>query len=325
MLALLSTFAFAGASPAPTDECAFRTLTYEYALAQQPERAPLLDVFDALELATRCDATRPAPVEHRWPSFSTPSDRPVWIVSVKGSDDGDGSLTQPFRTVGRALVASRAAAEKNGTILLRAGVHYLSQTIELDGGDSGLTIQNYEGEEAWLSGGAPLQTNWTRWQHPSEAKVCAARCKAEGHCCEGTTSSYNHPSCAMGCLIAGAGASSLAECEAGCQQADGKCEATVLGLQLHNCGACPAGCDASDGVGECVEGCRIAFGVGGVRRTGVLPVCPGRACAPHDPSGRVWEGGGGRADRLTPLFSSAGSRTSGRRRWPPRRRAGLRR
>ena len=164
----------------PTDECAFRKLTYETALLQQPDRAPLLDVFDGLELEHRCQEKRPAPVAHKWPSFPTPTTA-AWYVSVNGSDSGDGSSAHPFLTVARAVAASRAVAadKKNRTILLRAGVHHLSQTIALDTRDNGLTVQNYEGEEAWLSGGVPLHTEWKRWQPAGgeAAASCEAQCK----------------------------------------------------------------------------------------------------------------------------------------------------
>ena len=39
---------------ANTTECHVRLLTYEYALGLQAERAPMLEVFDALELNTTC-------------------------------------------------------------------------------------------------------------------------------------------------------------------------------------------------------------------------------------------------------------------------------
>jgi hypothetical protein len=243
------------------DECAFRQLTYKYALRQQPARSPLLDVFDALELAS-CGVERPTPQKPTWPNFPTPKQNVWYVEPVNGTDAADGSLTKPFRSVHRALKESRAVG-KAGTILLRSGIHHLNETIALDARDNGLTIQNYAGEEVWLSGGVPLDTSWSKWKPPLQSSACEAECVKEGHCCTGTTSSYNHPSCAMGCLMAAAGASTLAECEAGCQATDGKCESTFKDLALHTCGECPKGCDASDGAGECLEGCRLAFGVGG--------------------------------------------------------------
>jgi hypothetical protein len=48
-----------------------------------------------------------------------------------------------------------------GTIVLRKGVYYGEQALNLTAADSGLTIQNYNGEEAWLSGAKKLKTKWT--------------------------------------------------------------------------------------------------------------------------------------------------------------------
>jgi hypothetical protein len=142
-------------------------------------------------------------------------------------------------------------------------VHHLSETISLGPADNGLTIQNYNGEEAWVSGGMPIPTDWQRWKPPATHSLpCQDACKANGHCCVGSTSSYQHPSCAMGCLIARAGASDVGACEDACRAADGRCSATFRNESFNMCESCPAGCDASDGVGECLEGCRLAFGVG---------------------------------------------------------------
>ena len=40
--------------------------------------------------------------------------------------------------------------------MLKKGVHFLSETIELGPSDSGLVIQNFAGDEVWVSGGKPL-------------------------------------------------------------------------------------------------------------------------------------------------------------------------
>lgn len=42
--------------------------------------------------------------------------------------------------------------------------------------------------------------------------ACEAQCIKEGHCCSGRISSYQHPSCAMGCAIA-RHTSNLEECQ----------------------------------------------------------------------------------------------------------------
>ena len=65
--------------------------------------------------------------------------------------------------------AARAAGAPK-MILLRAGLHYLTETLALDTRDAGLAIQNYAGEAAWTSGGVPLATKWTRY-HSGSAPV----------------------------------------------------------------------------------------------------------------------------------------------------------
>ena len=65
----------------------------------------------------------------------------------------------------------------------------------------------------------------------------------------------------MGCALAAAGAPSLDACKAACAKADAAdCTYAYKNVTLNMCGNCPPGCDASDGVGECLEGCRLAFG-----------------------------------------------------------------
>jgi Right handed beta helix region len=92
-----------------------------------------------------------------------------------GDDDdsssiGDGTLHHPVRTAAEAVQMSRrirrrrrrrdsgatAAAAGNITIVFRAGIHFLRDTLHLDRHDSHLTITSYPGEEVWLSGGVAL-------------------------------------------------------------------------------------------------------------------------------------------------------------------------
>ena len=73
------------------------------------------------------------------------------------------------------------------------------------------------------------------------------------------SSSYNHPSCAMGCAF-GKVTSSVLACKSACHTADNKCTWTLKNLSGNNCVNCPHGCDASDGVQECLQGCEFAHG-----------------------------------------------------------------
>ena len=81
----------------------------------------------------------------------------TYYVSPTGSDEHDGSLKAPFRTVQRALASTRRAAGSKPVIVLRGGTYFLPQTIRLEDQDSGLTIRAYKSEKPVLSGGMPIQ------------------------------------------------------------------------------------------------------------------------------------------------------------------------
>ena len=87
---------------------------------------------------------------------------------------------------------------------------------------------------------------------------CEQRCAAAGHCCVGTTSAYQHPSCAQGCLAAEA-TKTLQACEAICAAADNKCSWALNATQMSNCGSCPSTCCNAVVTGECKQGCSFAF------------------------------------------------------------------
>ena len=88
--------------------------------------------------------------------------------------------------------------------------------------------------------------------------ACEQRCAAAGHCCTGTTSGYQHPSCAQGCIVA-AGTKSVQACEAVCAAADGKCSWTFGTTQMSNCGSCASTCCNAVVAGECSQGCGFGY------------------------------------------------------------------
>jgi hypothetical protein len=149
-----------------TTECEIRMLAYEYALKELPERAvtKMLEVFDALELMHSCGVERPTPSALPSPAYPNPTGPGAFFVDpAKGTDTNQGTEADPFATVGAALKATRTMLNSKGAtkaIVLRAGVHFLADTLKLDKQDSNLLITNYKGEEAWLSGGAKLKTEW---------------------------------------------------------------------------------------------------------------------------------------------------------------------
>ena len=150
---------------ANTTDCKGRLLAYEYGLKLLPERKPQLESFDALQLADNCGVTRPAAVAASAAALPQP-DGLAWHVHPEHGDDGaSGEEHAPFRSIARALAATRASSSATPkSVVLQAGVHYLNATIELGAADSGLTITAAPGAEGkvTVSGGLPLKPTWTK-------------------------------------------------------------------------------------------------------------------------------------------------------------------
>ena len=153
----------------PLLDCGLRSLAYEYALTLMPERAPLGDVYDALRLGSECGL--PPPVASATPAFGdvgavlpppvTAVLTTVYADPIRGDDGGDGSFAKPFKTVLRALEASRGGPSP-AAIILRNGTFYLPAPLLLTATDANLSISAYPGEAPVLSGGAPLPAlTWT--------------------------------------------------------------------------------------------------------------------------------------------------------------------
>jgi len=139
--------------------CAWRKLALNYSKAVRPDSEAL--VYDALELHKYCNDTF-RPDDSKLPKLFPPHFEiniratNIYVDSNTGSDSNPGTIKQPLKTITAAVAASRKAG-KGSIILLRKGTFYLRSPIYLDSRDSGLTIQNYAGEEVWLSGGVLLE------------------------------------------------------------------------------------------------------------------------------------------------------------------------
>jgi len=141
--------------PAHTD-CAVRKLAYEYGLKQLSLDA-LPALHDALELPARCGT---APIaerapRHTAPSFAVDAATKLYVDYAAGSDSAAGTFAAPLKTVQKAVAVARGKP-KPAAIVLRGGTHYATETVRLGAADSGLTLVNYAGETAWLSGAHPL-------------------------------------------------------------------------------------------------------------------------------------------------------------------------
>lgn len=144
-----------------TQDCRAYALAYEFALRALPSRAPNLDVWNALRLGPDCGMPTPPSLDQRaaWPPSGALIARDVtFYVSPSGDDAADGSESRPFATLQRGVDATRGVPKGSGTaaIILRSGLHVLSDTIELDSRDDGIRITAASGEEVWISGGSRI-------------------------------------------------------------------------------------------------------------------------------------------------------------------------
>lgn len=159
-----------------TFDCALRRLAVEFALRIQPDitAAQLQDLADALNGSPEfgqyaCNVTPPAveaaPVQPPLQLIS-----PAWFVdAVSGSDNQEGTQAAPFRSIARALAASRSSGAAVRAIYLRSGTFFLASpeqggaTLVLGPRDSGLTLAAFPGETVWVSGAVPLPSlSWSR-------------------------------------------------------------------------------------------------------------------------------------------------------------------
>jgi hypothetical protein len=187
VLVTLPAFAAAGAVSQQLD-CDLRGVLYERALALLPERAPLLAVWDALQLTAACGQPRPTPppaaaqlVLPPQLDVSFDAARPTYYVDpVRGNDGGPGSEAQPFATVERAVRASRAGAGPAAAVLLLPGTHRLAGPIALSPSDSGISFAGVGGTAdapVVVSGGVLLDAHldWAPWNTTGGRHIYVSR------------------------------------------------------------------------------------------------------------------------------------------------------
>ena len=167
-------------------DCETRRALLEYALKLQPfrSRAEMQELVDALNMeggdpggVAQChNLTLPSGirVERFAPALGPAlgsAELVVFVDAERGDDAHAGSEARPFRSVRRAVEATRSTSRRSACIVLRGGVHYLDETLRLGPRDSGLEIRSRDGDgPAWLSGATAvvasrLGRRWT--QHPS--------------------------------------------------------------------------------------------------------------------------------------------------------------
>lgn len=201
-------------------DCKMRQLAMDFARKIQPMRTKLqfqqlADALNGSPEAQNCNVT---PGNYNFSasrvgSFPAPqSGQTFYVDSTSGSDSNPGTLSSPFKTIAKGVNSAQKAGS-GSFVVLRKGVYYLDSPIQLTAtNSSGMTIQSYEGEEAWVSGGKRITPKWmpynvsknSSWdveqndnaiygQHPIPGKIaingtyddygtCEAMCKANGSC-----------------------------------------------------------------------------------------------------------------------------------------------
>jgi len=98
---------------------------------------------------------------------STAADAATFYISPTGSDSQDGSITNPFKTLDRALQAARLVSAESKDIIFRDGNYSFNQAQEITAADSGtathpLIIRAENEGQAILSAGITLSgLSWT--------------------------------------------------------------------------------------------------------------------------------------------------------------------
>ena len=88
----------------------------------------------------------------------------TWIyVAPSGNDSNPGTKELPLSTIAKALTVSEST-DGNVTICLREGTYRIEEpqqiTPDISRSGKSLTITNYDGEQATISGNRPLALKW---------------------------------------------------------------------------------------------------------------------------------------------------------------------
>eukprot|EP01060_Flectonema_neradi_P015227 TRINITY_DN218_c1_g1_i9.p1 TRINITY_DN218_c1_g1~~TRINITY_DN218_c1_g1_i9.p1 ORF type:complete len:814 (+),score=246.12 TRINITY_DN218_c1_g1_i9:42-2444(+) len=148
--------------------CKMRALAWEYGQKTLPKYGKFENLYYALGLNDDCKNVTgpvhfsPEDARPRAPLFpNAGSDGfSVYVDYEKGNDSNDGSIDHPLKTVNAGVEKAKGKGA-GAFVYLRAGIHYLTETVQITAENSGLTIQNYNGEEVTVSGGKKLDLKWS--------------------------------------------------------------------------------------------------------------------------------------------------------------------
>ncbi len=152
-------------------DCKMRQMAMDFARKIQPFRSQehfreIADALNGAQEAQNCNVSAPVMKnkhKEKAPTFPIPKMGNVFYVDAnKGSNANPGTIDKPFETIVKAIFSARAAGQ-NSTIILRAGIFYQPEVLQLTSADKGLTIQNYPNEEVWISGGKVITPQWEKY------------------------------------------------------------------------------------------------------------------------------------------------------------------
>ena len=158
----------------PEFNCKMRKLAWEFGQQKRPDYMQFADLYYALGLNHDCQQLAPppnftaadwGPPAKRYHPAGGATSKNFYVDYATGSDSNGGTLAKPFKTIQAAV--SAAADITKATVSLRGGTHYVTATVQISAANTGLTIQNHDGEVVVVSGAVPLQPKWAKYELPA--------------------------------------------------------------------------------------------------------------------------------------------------------------
>ncbi|KAJ1456469.1 hypothetical protein M885DRAFT_564118 [Pelagophyceae sp. CCMP2097] len=168
---------------APFDvDCAVRKTAWEFGKAKLPNRGGFKTLFDALQLQVCGVAAKME--DDVFKALEHEAKGKVIFVATDGSNENAGTLEKPLLSIEAALdsVSKRRKEGERGefTISLRGGV-YEVDGIRITRVHSNVTVQNYKGEAATISGGVAFQIPKKDWRPFLQEKMAWRRYAGESN------------------------------------------------------------------------------------------------------------------------------------------------
>jgi hypothetical protein len=167
-------------------DCAMRKLAYEFGKQLRPDQGAFSSLHEALDLngfAGPCKTEAAAPTEAELSTkqdfgvvrASTEMPTHALFVAPDGNDAATGTRVAPLQSIqlacDRAAKSAALTADQKPHVVLRAGSHYLPETLLLGPQHSGLTLMAHPGEKAVVSGGKELKVAWKKAGNPNRADL----------------------------------------------------------------------------------------------------------------------------------------------------------